>query len=77
MKEIRFSITDPGESGAGLRGFTDSVTIIVESGDPGGDDGEFEQFIKDALREWYQGATVEPEQDKDPGQGNHIIHDQA
>jgi hypothetical protein len=61
MKEIKFSITAPGESAAGLGGFTDSVTIIVGSGDPGGGDGEFEQFMKESLKEWYQGAMVEPE----------------
>jgi hypothetical protein len=54
-----FNVEMPQELGAGLLGFTDVVTISVESGDPGGEPGEFEEFIRNALREWYDGAGIE------------------
>lgn len=56
---MKFTIFHPGELAAGIIGFTDTVTVSVESGDPGGYPGEFESFIQDCLREWYDGAKVE------------------
>jgi hypothetical protein len=50
--------THPGEPAAGTVGFTDTVTIAVESGDPGGGVGEFVRFMRKALDEWYDGAEV-------------------
>lgn len=58
-KELVFDVYFPGEPGAGLNSFSDVITIKCESGDFGGDPGEFEEFIIDALKEWYDGAGVE------------------
>ena len=58
MKTFEFSICVPGERSAGIIGFTDTIKITVESGDPGGEPGEFESFIKDCLKEWYDGGEV-------------------
>ena len=43
---------------AGIVGFTDEITIEIDSGDPGGDKGEFEEHMLNALRGWYDGAKV-------------------
>ncbi|HET6456304.1 MAG TPA: hypothetical protein VFI02_18005 [Armatimonadota bacterium] len=60
-KTFIFDVDFPGEPGAGLRGFTDTVRVTVESGDPSGDvEGEdsFQTFMLQALREWYDGPEV-------------------
>ena len=57
-KIIKYYIVMPSEYAAGIRGFDDTVTIMVDSGDPGGDTGEFEQFMMDCLKEWYDGGNV-------------------
>jgi len=48
----------PSEPGAGIRGFSDFIHITVDSGDPCGEEGEFEEFVLGCLREWYDGAAV-------------------
>ena len=48
----------PGEYGAGLYPFHEKITVILESGKPIGEEGEFENFIKECLEEWYDGAKV-------------------
>jgi hypothetical protein len=55
---IKFVIDFPQELSAGFCGFTDVVTIAVRSGDPGGEPGEFEQYIRSALSDWYDGANI-------------------
>ena len=57
--EFDFVVEHPGERGAGILPFSDSIIIQVASGDPGGDDGEFEEHMRNALKEWYDGAFVE------------------
>lgn len=61
---MKFQIVHPGEPFAGITGFNDEVEIIVESGDPGGEPGEFEAFMRDCLAEWYDGASVWGEVDE-------------
>lgn len=56
---MKFQIVSPDELAAGIVGFSDLITVTVESGDPGGEPGEFESFMIDCLREWYDGAKVE------------------
>jgi len=53
-----YEVVAPGELGAGIRGFTDSVTVLLESGNPGGDPGDFAGHIRSVLREWYDGAKI-------------------
>ena len=55
---IKYHIHQPAEYSAGILGFTDDIEIKIESGDPGGEDGEFAQFMLDALKDWYDGASV-------------------
>ena len=57
MKLI-FDIYMPDYPVAGLLGFTERITIEVESGDPGGDNGEFAGFMRTAVEDWYDGAQV-------------------
>jgi len=56
--EINYYIVFPQELSAGLRGYEEEITILVDSGDPGGEDGEFFNFMKESLEEWFDGAMV-------------------
>jgi hypothetical protein len=55
---ICFHICYPGELAAGMRAFDDEVSIRCDSGNFGGDEDEFADFMKAVLTEWYDGATV-------------------
>jgi len=55
---IIFEIEKLPELESGIRGFYDQVTIEIESGDPGGEDGQFESYMKQVFVEWYDGAKV-------------------
>ena len=57
MKTFRFHICHPGESAAGIRPYTDTVTVSVESGEVP-DHEEFTDLIADALRQWFDGAGI-------------------
>lgn len=57
-KSYKFNIAVPSEPSAGIRGFTDTILITVESGDPGGVPGEFEKHIIEALSDWYDGGHI-------------------
>lgn len=65
--KLEFHIEHPGEEGAGIRSYHDKVTILVDSGDPGGEEsGEdsFTEFMRRALSEWFDGAGVEMEEER-------------
>jgi len=67
MKEYTYDICQPYDSAAGIIGFNDTVTITVESGDPGGDEsGEysFKEFMLQSLREWYYEAGVKLQEEE-------------
>lgn len=53
-----YQVNHPGEPEAGKTGFTDTVTMLLESGEPGGDPSDFGEHIKLSLSEWYDGAKV-------------------
>ena len=55
--EIIFDVNNPGEYEAGILGYSDTVTVRVESGDPGGEPGEFAECMTQALIEWFDGAN--------------------
>ncbi len=52
-KTFTFYINTRGDRSVGIWPVDDEITVTVDSGDPGGDEGEFEEFIMEALREWY------------------------
>jgi len=54
----KYSIFQPDELDAGIRGFSDVITVTASSGDFGGDDGEFQKYMLQAIYEWYDGARV-------------------
>ena len=56
--KLKFHVDHPGEMGAGIRPYNDLVVIKIDSGDPGGEDGEFAEYMRDCLRSWYDGAFV-------------------
>ncbi len=58
IKKIVFEIESMDEPAAGITGTYDQVAIEVDSGDPGGEVGEFEEHMKQALSEWYDGAKI-------------------
>ena len=65
---LTFDVEHPGDVMQSLRcgtvtrrqegGYSDRVTVTVDSGDPGGDPGEFETFIQESLSQWFDGAAV-------------------
>ena len=65
---LTFDVEHPGDVIQSLRcgtvtrrqegGYSDRVTVTVDSGDPGGDPGEFETFIQESLSQWFDGAAV-------------------
>lgn len=57
--ECIIRIDRPSELAAGLWGYTETVRIVLESGEPMGEPGEFEEFMRGSLGEWYDGASVE------------------
>ena len=60
-KAYTYDIYLPSERSAGITGFTDIVHVLIESGDPGGNEtgpDSFREFMLGALREWYDGASV-------------------
>jgi len=52
-KKLILDVSEPEELEAGLIGMNDVVTVEVESGEPGGEPGEWEEFITDCLAQWY------------------------
>ena len=61
LKTLIFYINHPGEEEAGMRPFSDEIRITVESGEPGGAKGEFTEFMRQSLSDWYDGASVSEE----------------
>ena len=61
-----FDIDHPGELDAGIISFSDQVFLTVASGDPGGENGEFTEFMRKALEEWYDGAGVSEPKTRKP-----------
>ncbi|MCO5195544.1 MAG: hypothetical protein M9930_19975 [Anaerolineae bacterium] len=59
---ISLDVEHPGDDG--IIPYTDMVTVAVLSGDPGGYDGEFEQYLIDVLADWFDGARVRPSQQR-------------
>lgn len=51
--EVEFS----GEPGAGLLPYAESVEVWVDN-EAGGDLGEFPEFLRGCLAEWFEGAAV-------------------
>lgn len=52
-KSFVFEVESHFEPAAGITAYGDTVTVTVHSGEPGGEPGEFQQFIQGALAEWY------------------------
>lgn len=65
-----FDVRYAGEAGAGLSPYTDSVTVEIESGEPGGEPGEFTEYMRKALEDWFDGATVRIGAAPDTGNGS-------
>jgi len=53
-----YFIVHPGERAAGIRSYDETVTVIVQSGDPGGEPEEFHEYMRKVLAEWFDGASV-------------------
>lgn len=66
MKTIKFYVDFPGDSSAGMLSCNDDLTISCDSGDFGGEPGEFAAYIQESLGEWYDGASVTLMHDWEP-----------
>lgn len=56
---IEYRIVRHGERGAGIRPYTQTITVTVKSGDPGGEPEEFAEELQSFLADWFDGAEVE------------------
>jgi hypothetical protein len=50
------------ELGAGTYGGEENITIIIESGDPGGEPGDFAESLKDFLKNWFDASVITKEE---------------
>ena len=57
-KRIVYEIDYGNKTSAKNRPAYDTIEVRIYSGDPGGEDGEFEGWMRARLAEWYDGATV-------------------
>jgi hypothetical protein len=55
---LTFDVEHPGELQAGIRAYSDTVTVTVDSGDPGGSPDEFTEEMQRFLLAWFDGAAV-------------------
>lgn len=56
--KLTFDIDCPSEPEAGLYGYTETVTVEVESGNPGGLGDEFSEYMRDCLSDWFDYSNV-------------------
>jgi len=63
---LHYRIRVPGKSATDLRPFIDEVAIMIarsgipwRNGNPGGGSGEFEEYMRQCLAEWYETDQVE------------------
>lgn len=56
--QLTFDVKFYGDKPAGLRAYSDTLRISCESGDFGGAAEEFEGFMLESLKHWYDGASV-------------------
>ena len=57
-KTYVFECDAPGDASVGIRSYRDTVTVTVESGDPGGSPGEFEEYMRESLQGWIDSGVV-------------------
>jgi hypothetical protein len=55
---LTFDIEHPSELSAGLRGYSERVTVTVDSGDDGAGPGVFAEYMRKSLSQWFDGAAV-------------------
>jgi hypothetical protein len=60
MLNIKYDIDHPGEESAGIISYSECVHVKVEN-DPGGEEGEFSEYMRECLAEWFDGARVDIE----------------
>ena len=58
MELMTFEIRSDGDSSAGLLPFSNLIVLSVHE-DPGGEPGDFKDFLTETLREWFDGAEVQ------------------
>jgi hypothetical protein len=52
-KTITLYVATKGDRSVGIWPVEDEIAVTIESGDPGGDEWEFEKYLCDCLSEWY------------------------
>lgn len=56
--ELVFKVNIPPDYSSGLNGVYDTIKVVVDSGDPGGEPGEFTEFMLGCLKDWYDTPNV-------------------
>ncbi len=57
-KSYAFEVKENHEPAAGILFYGDKVTVIVHSGDPGGDAGAFAEHMREAIAAWYDSPVT-------------------
>ena len=56
--EIVYDVYNSGEPDVGIDSYSDIVKVSVESGEPGSEPNEFQEYMQKCLEEWFDGARV-------------------
>ncbi len=56
--EISFDISGYDMTSCGTSVEEETIVITVASGDPGGNSGEFAEYLRGCLDSWYNGAVI-------------------
>jgi len=57
-KTYRFHVEFAGDSAAGLMPYSDDISVTVESAASSSHDAEFQQYLSEVIRDWFDGAAV-------------------
>jgi len=57
-KGYTYEVCNRGDEAAGFAGYTETVVITLDSGSPLGEPGQFAEYMRECLADWFDGATV-------------------
>jgi hypothetical protein len=65
-KTFTFEVKENHDPDAGITFYGDMVSITVHSGNPGGEHGEFTEYMRQALADWYDAPVATMDADNKP-----------
>jgi hypothetical protein len=74
--KLEYVVIWSAEPGAGTYGGEENITIIIDSGDPGGEPGEFAADLGKFLAEWFDASVVTKEERQRQIDAENAMYDQ-